>query len=102
MSNRELFFAEMKKAIHLYRLNQLSLNGLVSRLEELAEAISNTGVEWRLNMDDCLLQLEIINSLILSGDMSELSLDDLRDIKEYLTSIEIEIDSQMQKKRGAE
>jgi hypothetical protein len=95
MSNRELLFAEMTVAIRSYRVRQLSLNGLVNRLEELTGALSDAGIEWRSDIDDFLLQLEIINSLVLSGDKSELALDDVKDIEEYLGLIELEINSQI-------
>jgi hypothetical protein len=95
MSNRELLFEEMTKAIQSYRLRQLSLSGLVNRLEELAGALSDVGIAWCSDLDDFLLQLEIINSLVLSGDKPELTLDDVTDIEKYLELIQLEITSQV-------
>lgn len=94
MSNRGFLFGEMRKAIQSYRSRQLSLNALVSRLEELAGALSDAGTEWCSDVADFLLQLEIINSLLLSGDKPGLTLDDVKDIEKYLGLIELEITSQ--------
>lgn len=100
MSNRKPLFGEMTKAIQSYRLRQLSLNGLVNRLEELTNALSDAGVEWCSDIDDFLLQLEIINSLVLSGDKPELSLEDVKDIEKYLGLIHLAIDSQVRNDGG--
>ena len=95
MNDRGLLFVEMTKAIQSYRLRQLSLSGLVNRLEELAGALSDAGVEWCSDIDDFFLQLEIINSLVLSGDKPELTFDDVTDIEKYLELIQLEITSQV-------
>lgn len=91
MSNREMLLAEMISAISSYDSGKLTLNGLVKRLEELTAALANTGFVWQLDIEDCLLQMEIINSLILSGDKPSLSIEDISDIGTYLRSIEKEI-----------
>lgn len=100
MNNQELLFGKMTNAIQAYRLRQLSLNGLVIRLEELTGALSDEGIKWSSDMDDLLLQLEIINSLVLSGDKPELALDDVKDIEEFLGAIQVEIDSRVRGDKG--
>lgn len=100
MGNRELLFDEMTSAIQAYRLRQLSLNGLVNRLEELTGALSDKGIEWCSDIDNFLLQLEIINSLVLSGDKPRLTADDVKDIEEFLGAIQREIDSQVLGDKG--
>lgn len=90
MKNHKLLLGEMTAAILSYRAEKLTLGGLVNRLEELTEALAEDGVKWTVDIDDILLQLEIINSLVASGDKPSLSQDDMRDINEYLQLIEAE------------
>lgn len=63
-------------------------------MEELVGALSDAGTKWCSDIDDFLLQLEIINSLLLSGDNPGLTLDDVTDIEKYLGLIDLEITSQ--------
>ena len=95
MKNRRHFFEEMTKAILSYRARTLSLNALVTRLEELVGALTEVETEWGVDIDDTLLQMEIMNSLLLSGDKSSLSPEDVKDLDVYLQSIELEIASHM-------
>ena len=95
MSNRALLLYEMSKALESYGSKLLSLSGLVNRLEELSEALSDGGIIWGVPIDEFLIQLEIINSLMLSGDRPELTADDVHDIDKYLMSIRSEINRQV-------
>lgn len=90
MKNHKLLLGEMTAAILLYRAEKLTFGGLVNRLEELAEALAEDGVKWTVDIDDILLQLEIMNSLVASGDKPSLSQEDLRDVEGYLQLIEAE------------
>ncbi len=90
MKNHKLLLGEMTEAIHSFRALKLTLGGLVNRLEELTDTLSEDGVKWTIDLDDILLQLEIMNSLVASGDKPSLSQDDLRDINGYLRLIEAE------------
>jgi len=93
MKNRDILFEEMTTAILSFRGKALSLNALVNRLEELVGALAEAGTEWASDIDDTLLQLEIINGLLSSGDKSTLSPEDVKDIEAYLHSMELEIAS---------
>jgi hypothetical protein len=95
MKKNKLLLGEMTKAILSYRAEKLTLGGLVNRLDELTEALAEDGVKWAIDIDDILLQLEIINSLMASGDKPSLSPDDIRDINGYLQLIESEATSHL-------
>ena len=90
MKNHKLLLGEMTAAILSYRAEKLTLGGLVNRLEELTEALAEDGVKWTVDIDNILLQLKIINSLVSSENKPSLSQDDMRDINEYLQLIEAE------------
>lgn len=87
MIDYQILISEALKAIAEYESNSLSLGGLVNRLESLRDALADGGIELGDDMDKDLLQLEIINSLIASGDQAGLSNQDLTDIASYLRRI---------------
>jgi hypothetical protein len=87
MIDRQILLNEAAKAIAAYGSNRLSLSGLVNRLESVKDALTEGGVEFSEEVDKDLLQLEIINSLIASGDNASLSEQDLTDIGAYLRHI---------------
>ena len=91
MSNKKMLMSEMINAILSYDSKKLNLNGLIYRLEELSEALADEGVKWQIDIDEYLLQMEIINSLVASGDNSCISAKDISEIGTYLRSIENEI-----------
>jgi hypothetical protein len=95
MQNYEILAVEMIAAIHSFRAGKLSLGGLVNRLEELVAELSKKGIKWTIDIDEILLQLEIINSLVATEGALPISSDDVRDIGGYLESIEAEVNSHL-------
>ena len=93
MANYQLLINEATKAIAEFGSKSLSLGGLVSRLESLKDALADAGIELSEAVDKQLLQLEIINSLVASGDQEAPSSQDLIDIESYLRHIEDEFRS---------
>ena len=54
------------------------------------KALAEAGTEWVPDIDDTLLQMEVINSLLFSEDKSTRSPEDVKDSDAYLHSIALE------------
>lgn len=87
MPTKQLLVEQALGAIAAFRSKSLSLGGLVSRLESLRDALADEGIGLGESVSREILQLEIINSLIASGDQAGPSSNDLADIELYLQHI---------------
>lgn len=91
MKKASSLLQEIEQAIVLHQSHKLTLNGLVSRIEEVGHELNEIGFEWAIPFDDCILNLEIINSIILANEAMVTSEKDNLDIDLYLGRISAEI-----------
>ncbi len=87
MTDSNFLLDQATKAIADFESKSLSLGGLVNRLESIRDALADAGIELGEAVDKEILQLEIINSLVASGDQDAPSNQDLADIDSYLRHI---------------
>lgn len=87
MADTNLLVEEGAKAIADFKSKSLSLGRLVNRLESIRDALAGAGIELGEVVDHEILQLEIINGLVASGDQAAPSDQDLVDIDSYLLHI---------------
>ncbi|QLI81213.1 hypothetical protein HZU75_06525 [Chitinibacter fontanus] len=87
MDSCKLILAEILKSVSAYREGNLSLIGIINRLEELNNALTSVSFNWGFDIEDYLLELDIIYGLLSVSEKKELSKDDKSDIDKYLTDI---------------
>lgn len=91
MTNQSVILGEISMAIHAYRSKELKLIGLINRLDELVNALGDTGYAWKCDIEDYLLQMDTIFALVVEGDKNDYSKQDISDIESFLTTISEEI-----------
>ena len=84
-------FQEIIAAINDYHLDKIGLLRLIDRLVELVDRLDDTGYTWKCDVDQYLTEMEIIYSLLASGDKEAYSQKDTDDIEFFLKTIESEI-----------
>jgi hypothetical protein len=89
--NTRILFDVILNAIIGYRSRNIGLLDLVNRLMSADHGLVDADYEWSCDIDEYITQMEIIYSLLASGDKMEYSAQDLADIDSYLIVIEKEI-----------
>jgi hypothetical protein len=95
--DKKILFDVILNAIIAYRSKNIGLLDLVNRLMSADHGLVATDYEWCCDIDEYITQMEIIYSLLASGDKVEYSAQDLADIDSYLIVIEKEIRAALDK-----
>lgn len=85
-----------KQIISKYNNNQVSLNSLISRIEELLDVLQEIDSTLHEEVKSLWFDIEIINSIKLA-DQEILNLEDNKEINTILISIENLVDEKLSK-----
>ncbi|KPC50295.1 hypothetical protein [Amantichitinum ursilacus] len=84
---RVLLLSEIQQAVDAFARHEIGLASLTQRLGELHRALLHDGVEWGLNFEEILLDLDSICELAAVNGAAELDAEEQCEVAAHLNAI---------------